>query len=306
MKVLGGFGSNTATLLGVYAPGTEPYFFPNGFGLRLQKNAKVLIQIHYPAGTAGKQDKTSVRFTFNKDISVREVKIDALLDHGNMVDGPLIIPANQKKTFHQRYIVLANASLFAVMPHMHLVGKSTKVIGITPAKDTINIVNIPAWDFNWQMAYTFKTLQKVPKGTIVYSEVMYDNTSDNPNNPSDPPRIVTIGESTTNEMMLTFFYYTLYKAGDEQISLENTGIATGIQEQYTMCDYSIVNHHIVYKGNNPEELRSIDIYDVNGRSIYHKENAEGTIIEFPDLISSFYIVSIKEMNGKQITIPYCK
>lgn len=34
---LGGVGSNTATLLGVYAPGTEPYFFPKGFGLRLQK-----------------------------------------------------------------------------------------------------------------------------------------------------------------------------------------------------------------------------------------------------------------------------
>jgi hypothetical protein len=236
----GGVGSNTATLLAVYAPGTQPYYFPKGFGLRLQKNARIIVQMHYPAGTKGKQDQTTVRLLFDKSPGVRPVLINSLLDHDQITDGPFIIPANQVKTFHQEYTAPVNASLFAVMPHMHLLGKSSKIIAITPTKDTIPIVNIPEWDFHWQMAYTFKTLQKIPRGTVLKSQVTYDNTTDNHHNPNNPPKVVTLGEGTADEMMLTYFYYTLYRAGDENISLENTGGTTGIQEQLPEAEASII------------------------------------------------------------------
>lgn len=56
-----------------------------------------------------------------------------------------------------------------------------------------------------------QNITKVPKGTFFYSEVQYDNTADNPHNPSNPPKLVTLGEGTTDEMMLTFFIIHLTK-----------------------------------------------------------------------------------------------
>ncbi|MFM8455935.1 MAG: hypothetical protein ACKOAK_04140, partial [Ignavibacteria bacterium] len=61
----GGVGSSTADLIGVYVPGIEPYFFPKGFGVRFQKGARIIVQVHYPAGTEGQIDATSVRLVYS-------------------------------------------------------------------------------------------------------------------------------------------------------------------------------------------------------------------------------------------------
>jgi hypothetical protein len=103
------------------------------------------------------------------------------------------------------------------MPHMHLIGKSTKVFAKPLIADTIPLVRINDWDFHWQGEYKFQYLQKIPKGSKLQSIVTYDNTSANPNQPSDPPKLVTLGEATTSEMMLTYFYYMAYQSGDENI-----------------------------------------------------------------------------------------
>lgn len=216
----GGVGSETAELIAVWAPGGEPYVFPRGFGQRLPKGARIIFQMHYPAGTAGETDATSIRMRFSAASFVRPVFISPVLNQGTMLNGPLRIPANTVRTFRQRYTVPADVSVFAVAPHMHLIGKSTKVWATTPAKDSIPLISIPHWDFHWQMAYTFPSLLKIPQGTQLHAEVVYDNTSDNPHNPSDPPRDVRQGEETTDEMILTFFFYTLYFPGDENIRLD--------------------------------------------------------------------------------------
>jgi hypothetical protein len=43
---------------------------------------------------------------------------------------------------------------------------------------------------------------RLPKGTVVKVDAVYDNSSDNPKNPSEPPRRVYWGEQTTDEMCL--------------------------------------------------------------------------------------------------------
>jgi hypothetical protein len=46
--------------------------------------------------------------------------------------------------------------------------------------------------------------KRLPKGTELLLEAHYDNSEDNPFNPSSPPRIVTFGEETTDEMCFCF------------------------------------------------------------------------------------------------------
>jgi hypothetical protein len=65
---------------------------------------------------------------------------------------------------------------------------------------------------------------RIPKGSVIHAEGLYDNTLDNPNNPYDPPKIVVEPVNrdmkTTDEMFQLIVTYLPYQEGDESISLE--------------------------------------------------------------------------------------
>ncbi len=227
----GGVGSNTARLIAAYVPGIQPVRYPTGFGLPLPQGARVIFQVHYPEGSAGKSDQTQFRATFSSASSPRIVSIDPILNPSNMTNGPLVIPPNVVKTFRQEYRIPIDVSILSVTPHMHLLGKSTKIWAEPANGDPIPLVHIPQWDFHWQMVYTFQKLMKLPRNTIVKADVTYDNTADNPENPSDPPQTVRWGEATTDEMILTYFSWVPYRPGDEAISLMEP--ATSVDETPT-------------------------------------------------------------------------
>jgi hypothetical protein len=213
----GGVGSPSAQLLGGWAPGQGPSFYPTGMGVRLPKGANLVVQVHYPRGTEGLRDDTKINFLLDDSPNTREVVVSAALNHFNMVNGPLFIPANTVRTFRQRITIPQDVTALSVLPHMHLIGRSIKVWGLTPLGDTLRIVDIPQWHFHWQGSYTFLQPVKAPRGTVLQAEAVYDNTVNNPFNPSNPPRDVRVGEATTDEMMLVFFAFTAYRPGDENL-----------------------------------------------------------------------------------------
>lgn len=227
----GGVGSNSAQLIAAYVPGIQPVRYPSGFGLPLPEGARIIFQVHYPKGSAGRSDRTQFRARYSTATSPRLVSIDPILNPSTMTNGPLVIPPNEVKTFYQQYRIPIDVSILSVTPHMHLLGKSTKIWADLVAGDPIPLVHIPQWDFHWQMVYTFRNLIKLPRNAMVRAEVTYDNTSDNPENPSDPPRTVRWGEATTDEMILTYFSWVPYQPGDETISMMET--TTHVQEAGT-------------------------------------------------------------------------
>ena len=106
---------------------------------------------------------------------------------------------------------------------MHLLGKSFWAYALTPSKDTIRLIRIPKWDFNWQNFYTYKHMLKIPAGSTIYIEGVFDNTADNPYNPNHPPKEVKDNQGsmrTTDEMFQFIITYLPYEEGDENISLE--------------------------------------------------------------------------------------
>jgi hypothetical protein len=83
------------------------------------------------------------------------------------------------------------------------------------------LFDIPKWDFDWQLAYHFRSPVHLPFGTRVYADAVYDNTANNIHNPNSPPKNVAAGEATTDEMFLIFFSYLTYQAGDQNIVFED-------------------------------------------------------------------------------------
>lgn len=218
----GGVGTDKAIMLGGWVPGTAPLIFPAGFGVQLPKNADIVLQIHYPGGTAGKVDSTQVRFFFSNASNVRNVHIDPILNHLLNISPTLFIPANQTKTFTEHQLIPIDATLLGIAPHMHLLGKNITTFGVTSTGDTQKYIRINNWDFHWQGFYLMRRMVKIPAFTTGYSVALYDNTNANLSNPNSPPKDVSAGEATTDEMMINYFIWTPYKAGDENIVIDST------------------------------------------------------------------------------------
>jgi hypothetical protein len=66
------------------------------------------------------------------------------------------------------------------------------------------ILNVPRYDFNWQLGYNLARPIKVPKGTRLMVYAHFDNSAGNKFNP-DPSRTVYMGTMTWEEMMFPFF-----------------------------------------------------------------------------------------------------
>jgi hypothetical protein len=214
-------------MLGGWVPGSAAMQYPNGFGVRIPKNSYIVLQIHYPAGTSGMQDSTEIHFFFTpSSSSVRDVFIEPALNYFTNIDRPLSIPANTIQTFHEHFAIPINLSLLGVAPHMHLLGQNIRSYTVK-GTDTMPLIRINDWDFHWQGFYMFPKIRKIQGGSTVYADATYDNTSSNPDNPNHPPQLVVAGEQTTNEMMLVYFVYTYYQAGDENIVID-TAVASGV------------------------------------------------------------------------------
>lgn len=227
----GGFGGFTPDgAIGGWTPGQTPRFAPSGFGTRLFANSDVLMQIHYGPSSILAKD-SSVLNIFYSDVPVTRPVL-AFNIRASHSGEPFIIPADSVKSFHATFTldtsvvpIPIDLSLMFVYPHSHLLCKSWEVYGIKPNGDTLKIIKINNWDFNWQAYYSFEKLTKVPFGSTLHAHVTYDNTSNNPLNPNNPPQQIGWGERTIDEMLLLVFGFVIYQPGDENISL-----ATGMED----------------------------------------------------------------------------
>jgi Copper type II ascorbate-dependent monooxygenase, C-terminal domain len=232
----GGPGVAGARLVGAWAPGSRTLLMPPFMGIRLKAGADLIVQMHYPKGVTGMSDQTTLNFFFTPtNTGIREVRLAPILNHTplSLQNYPLDIPANAVKTYHARFTMPQNVSFMTVAPHMHLIGRSITSFGVTPQGDTIRFIRINDWDFHWQGGYAFQKVQKIPAGTILHAYATYDNTANNPFQPSNPPKRVTQGEATTDEMMLVYFAFTAYQNGDEHIVLDSTLLSTSLRPDPT-------------------------------------------------------------------------
>lgn len=228
----GGIGVSSAIMMDAWVPGQTVKKLPAIFGKRIYPNSDLVIQVHYPAGSAGKLDSTKVRIYYNNNTTARDVRIEPIMNHlaPTLVNGPLTIPANTTRTFEERFTIPAflKATVLAVGPHMHLIGESIKSFANKPNGDTIRFIDIPHWDFHWQGQYYYQKPVIVDGGSTIRAFATYNNTSSNPHNPNNPPQTVNLGEATTDEMMLVYFAFAAYEPGDENIIIDSSLLTTTV------------------------------------------------------------------------------
>jgi mono/diheme cytochrome c family protein len=209
-----------------YLPGSQFSLYPQGIGgYRIhKKSALYLNDIHFGPSAKDELDTSYFRLYFDTKAPTRPVSEFQLGTLGlSPVEPKLAIEPNTVKTFHIKFTVPLDISIVSIVPHMHLIGKKFLAFAIKPSGDTVRLIYIPNWDFRWQYFYMPKKMLPIPRGSTIYVEGVYDNTSENPNNPFSPPRLISEKNGsmkTTDEMFQLILNYVIYKTGDEEIELE--------------------------------------------------------------------------------------
>lgn len=304
-SAFGGTGSVTSKLMGLYVPGQDPYTFPNGFGSKLDKNAFIILQIHYPPGVNQEYDSTGIKIIFNTDPNTREVAIAPGLNHDNksLVNGPLYIPPNEEKTFYNSFIVPIKLTILTIAPHMHLIGESIKAEAIEN-KDTTVLIDIPKWQFHWQMSYTYKKPLIAARNTKLAGTAHYNNTSANPYNPNNPPLAVALGEGTNDEMFQIYFWYTTYRFGDENLVFDSTAPKNVLSQQTMNKQLNVVlfpnpnSSRLVQIHNEGQSIKELQIINARGELVEAKFNASKSAFDVSNLPSGIYGVILKSHDGK--------
>lgn len=306
----GGIGVDEAKLVGIWVPGAQPIFTPPNMGIKLFAGADLVIQVHYPNTGVPQPDATRVNIALSDGGFIREMAIDPVLDHYSAItDGPLSIPANTVRTFHSEFLVPLPATITAIGPHSHLLGKHMRAFAVVPEGDTIPLIDIPDWDFRWQGMYSFRRPIFLPPGTVLHGEATYDNTATNEDNPNSPPALVELGESTTDEMMLFYFAYTFGFANDTTIVVDDVlhaphhldcvpAIDVGMEETGTVDDLRVwpVPAHDVITIATVRAGAELVLSDQTGR-VVRRMRANGSTDTMPvrDLARGLYL--LRSTNG---------
>ena len=299
-------------LIGGWLPGGSYYTVPENLGIRVPKSSFYIVQIHYAPGSINQSDSTQLNIKYTSDKGLRNMAMKALLDNrvnllnGSAKDSSMLIPANSIKSYQEKYLVPADMSLISITPHMHLIGKRLKVYAYNDKGDTLKIID-DRWNFHWQGMYTFPKMVHIKQGYYLFAEGTYDNTTNNSDNPNNPPKDIVSGTSTLTEMMQVFFCYLPYKNGDENIVLDSaavnggtthSGINTPTQDQISCSVWPnpVGNgKELNIELNGQGSASTIQLCGVDGRLIQTFGNRTANSkfsVQLPQLPTGLYFIKI--------------
>lgn len=309
----GDFGVPTQGSFTGYTPGIQPIFYPEGIGITLPAGADLLMQIHYAPLPTDESDRSLLNIFFKEpsDTILREVQRARITPFD--LDGgwfSFSIPPDEVKSFHGTKTLTDDISLISIYPHAHYLGTDWEIYAETPTGDTINIIRIADWDFNWQGSYTFDRMKKIPAGAIMHINATYDNTSNNPFNPNNPPQTVRWGEGTADEMYLVGTNFVFYEEGDENIVI-GSGSTTSLEEVESQSgsrlfspfpnpaqDQVIMQYYL-----DESQSLKLELFDVKGNLIQTLSKEEKHLpgnhrIEFgvASLAAGVYVVRMSNAN----------
>lgn len=184
--------------LGGYAAGNQVIHLPEGVGRLVPRGADVILQVHYHPTGKPEVDRTRL------GLHLCRKPVEQSIHWANATNEKLRLPAGEsnvevRATWH----VPVDVEALAATPHMHELGRDFRMTAVLPNGTKRDLLDIPHWDPSWQNTYYFKERIPLPKGTKVEVVAHFDN-SDHPRNPHHPPRLITWGPSSTDEMLVGY------------------------------------------------------------------------------------------------------
>ena len=205
----GGFLDYNAWGIGGWTPGADPWVLDRGRGIWLPRGGDLVLEVHYHLNGRAARDQSEIALYFAREPVVEYVD--------GVVAGTqdLAIPAGEADYWRRFSMdVPAGLTLTDVTPHMHFLGREFIALASLPDGREAPLIWIADWDFRWQNTFAYREPVHLPAGSRIEVWVRFDNSAQNPQNPARPPRIVTWGWETTDEMSELWLGFVLDAPGD--------------------------------------------------------------------------------------------
>jgi polyisoprenoid-binding protein YceI len=227
----GGFGD----LVAGWVPGQRPLDFGHDAGFRFDPGDFLVLQVHYHYSSGHPLDRSTMKLQVstkpttplkvrtmlgpveipcesgqtaplcNRDAAIQDVG-QRFPGMGFVEDGLLGLCNAKVSDFAQftngvasstcTYPVRQNAEIVDVLGHMHQTGKAFRMTLNPGRPDQKILLDIPRWDFDWQLNYQPVDPVPVKPGDTIRIDCSWDKSLQ----PANPPRYVVFAEGTQDEM----------------------------------------------------------------------------------------------------------
>jgi hypothetical protein len=197
-----GFGSGIRWL-GAWAPGGIGSKYPPGTGLGVEPGSMIVLQMHYNLGAArGETDRTAIDVQLADSVEKRGFILP--FTNPTWLSGETMhIPADDAETAHwfdvrMRDFTDSSFMIYTANMHMHTRGNRATLWMESGEGDIDCLLDVPRWDFDWQLSYAFSEPKVVTPDDKLGIECRWDNSG----NPDD----LAWGDGTGDEMCLGIFF----------------------------------------------------------------------------------------------------
>jgi hypothetical protein len=189
----GGAGVD-ASPVALWAPGAGAIQLPEGTGVPLAPGRDLIVQIHYNLDNGTAPDRTRVALAFAQKPVITAQYLP-------IADTDLKLPPGKQRIESMASAMLAPGqfTVYGAMPHMHTLGRTLQVNVEADGASTC-LVNVDRWDFHWQNAWWYDQPLVIDKPSSMSIRCGYDTRT--------RTDTVTWGESTSDEMCISFLYVT--------------------------------------------------------------------------------------------------
>ncbi|HZR25193.1 MAG TPA: cytochrome c [Vicinamibacterales bacterium] len=224
-----------------WVPGRGLDHHRDDIGKRIPAGKYLNWQLHYNPTGKPEKDRTKLGIWFNKkpvthELLIRQAgdplattkgglslyraegkEVEYVADEGSTrrrSKTPNIPPYAEDWSLTGITPVTEDITLYTMSPHMHLRGKSLKWVVVYPDGREQTILDVPKFDFNWQLDYELEEPLHIPAGSKILGIGKYDNSAKNKWNPA-PNLPVYWSEQSWDEMYQPF---TLYSVDSQNIT----------------------------------------------------------------------------------------
>lgn len=208
-----------------WVPGMTATKFRDPFAVFMPKKGYIIVRLmHYSPTPIDVIDSCYFNIYFNKvkkDKLIRQIRVLGVGSNFTPIEPDLELNPGDKKMFYSVQTIPNDIVAYSINPHMHLLGKEFTAYA-TYNNDTLPLIKINNWNFDFQENYIFNDPIFFRAGTKIHIFGYFDNSLGNPRNPYIPPKYVSgdDGMFTRGEMLLmTMLYVNIDSQDYEHIEI---------------------------------------------------------------------------------------
>ena len=187
-------------MLGVYTPGTTFEMYKDGGAKQLKGGANLYLSfnIHYQTTGKPETDRSRLAFWFQPKPPEHQLFRVPAAGETIIADGKQLLTDTPGKKaegtgvvippippYAENYEVIGitaytkPVTIYQFQPHAHLRGKDFNYAVVYPDGREETVLNVPKYNFHWQLAYDLDTPLKLPAGSKLIVTAHYDNSVKN-------------------------------------------------------------------------------------------------------------------------------